>query len=332
MENRVHAIACAIALTALLAWPRTAQACSVCLAGDPVFDTHGTTVQDPGDFSVYVEVSGWRKKSGEIPGGHHEEEEEEDHEEEEPATEKNRSQRLDIYLSWAPLDRVNLTLDVPFAFNNIKEFEDGGTQERSHKSLGDLSLSASVVLWRNRKILPDTWIEGRAFLKFPTGESKQRVDGILDKHLQAGTGSWDFGFGIAGIHKFEWGSTYASLFGRINTEGSLDYEYGDVVLANLATLVPLGHLTGLGWLDRLTAGVEMNFRWADFDEVSGVRFRDSGGSILYATPSLRVRLPWFEGAKPPVLRAAVQLPLTSNWLNGFQKEYERWSVGLFFPF
>ena len=132
MLYRVRAIACAIALTALLAGPHAAQACSVCLAGDPVFDTHGTTGQQAGDFSVYFEVSGWSKKSGEVP---EQEEEASDAlvtdsglapEEEVLPTEENHSQRLDIYLSWAPLDRVTLTLDVPFAFNNITEFEDGG--------------------------------------------------------------------------------------------------------------------------------------------------------------------------------------------------------------
>jgi hypothetical protein len=327
-----------------LAGSHAARACSVCLAGDPIFDTHGTTAQQQGDLSVYFEVSGWSKKSGEIPGGHHGEEEGhhdeeppaegEEHAEEgeSPGVEENESQRLDIYFSWSPLDRFTVTLDVPFAFNNISEFEDGARTDFSHKGLGDIALSTSAVLWRSREILPDTWVEGRGFLKFPTGKSKQVVDGSLDKHLQAGTGSWDFGFGVAGVHKFEWGAAYASLFGRVNTKGSIDYEYGDVVLANLATLVPLGHATGLDCLDRLTAGLEMNFRWADFDEVSGVRFMDSGGSILYVTPSLRLRLPWFEGANAPVLRAAVQVPLTSQWLNGFQVEYERWMVGFHIPF
>jgi len=329
----------------LLLEPQAATACSVCLAGDPVFDTHGTTSQQTGDVAVYFEVSGWKKKSGELPIGHHAGEEEpvevaraavdgaEEHADEEAAgAEVNESQRLDVYLSWSPFDRVTLTVDVPFAFNDISEFEDGGRRDLSNDGLGDVSLSTSVVLWRSREILPDSWVEGRGFLKFPTGKSRQVVDGVVDKHLQTGTGSWDFGFGLAGVHKFDWGVTYASLFGRVNTQGSLDYEYGDAVLANLATLVPLGHATGWGCLDRLTAGLELNFRWADFDRVSGGTFVDSGGSILYATPSLRVRLPWFESARAPVLRVAAQLPLTSKWLNGFQVEYERWMLGLHVPF
>ena len=44
----------------------------------------------------------------------------------------------------------------------------------------------------------------------------------------------------------------------------------------------------------------------------GERYQDSGGSILYATPSVRVRLPWSFGERTPSLRAAVQLPLTQD--------------------
>ena len=331
MQHCIRAIACAIAFAALLAAPRAAQACSICLAGDPAFDTHGATALQQGDVSVYFEVSGWTKKSGELPGGHHAEEEEPDAEHEEPGVEENDSQKLDLYVSWSPLDRFTVTLNVPVAFNEITEFGHEGAVRRTHDGFGDIALSTSTVLWRSREILPDTWVEGRTFLKFPTGQSRQTVGGVRDKHLQAGTGSWDFGFGLAGVHKFEWGTTYASVFGRVNTEGSLDYEYGDVVLANVAALLPLGHATGLTALDRFTLGAELNYRWADYDDFSGVRFVDSGGSILYATPSLRIQLPWIEGQRAPSVRTGVQVPLTSKWLNGFQVEGERWTVGLHFP-
>jgi hypothetical protein len=304
------------------------------LAGDPIFSEHGTNAQQKGDFSFYVEFSGWTKKSAPLPGEHGDEHDEDEEEAEEHGrpVEKNDGQRLDLFLSWAPLDRLSLTLDIPFGFNDITEREEGEKLSISQDGLGDISLSTSYVLWRNRDVLPSTWLEGRTFLKFPTGPSRQKTDGFRDKHIQTGTGSWDFGFGMAGVHKLEWGSLYASVFGRINTEGSLDYEYGDVVLANLATLVPLGHATGFDCLEPFTPGFEFNFRWADKDHFEGARYDDSGGSILYATPSLRIQLPWFQGRKPPFVRAAVQIPLTSSWLNGFQNEDERWSVGLQFPF
>jgi hypothetical protein len=317
-----------------------ARACSVCLAGDPVFSAQGTTAQAEGAFSVYLEARGWSKRSAPLPhdeaGGedeaHHEEaggEEEHDHGR---AVEKNDSQRLDLFVSWTPIDRFTLTVDVPWAFNKVVEIEGDDRLRSTEAGLGDIALQASVVLWRDRPVLPSTWVEARAFWKFPTGKSKQVVNGLRDPHLQVGTGSWDFGFGMAGIHKLDWGSLYSSVFYRVNNEGGFDYEYGDVFLANLATEVPLGHLSGIQSLDYFTPGLEVNFRYAGKDTSNGELYNSSGGSIFYLTPSLRIGLPGLGSKGGPSLRAAVQIPLSDSWLHGFQEEDPLWFVGLGYSF
>jgi hypothetical protein len=326
-----YALLRTLALAPLLALgPRPAAACSVCLAGDPIFEATGTSVGQAGQWSLFVQASGWEKKSGSLP--HHDgEEEEEDHGH---ASEKNVGRRIDAYLGWTPLDRLTLTLDLPVVFNQITEFEHGEHERSSLAGFGDLSLMASGTLWRNRDVLPDTWIEGRALVKAPTGKSETEVGGARDPHLQRGTGSWDFGFGLAAAHKLELASLYASASYRVNSEGSLDYEYGDYALANAAVLVPLGHAAKVPALDPFTAGFELNFRWAQKDQADGEDYDDSGGSILYATPSLRVALaPLAFGGRPaPSLRFAVQVPLSSAWLHGFQREDPLWRVGLLVPF
>lgn len=299
-----------------------AEACSVCLAGDPIFDAQGTTVQQQGDFSVFLQARGWKKKSGLLPGEGH------GHD----GFEKNDSKRLDLFLSWTPFDRFTFTLDLPWAFNEITEVEEGTSSTSELSGFSDLSLSASAILWRNRDVLPSTWFEGRTFLKFPTGKSSQTVDGRKDPHLQLGTGSWDVGFGLAAIHRLERASLYSSVFYRVNTEGSLDYEYGDVFLFNAGAQVPLGHALGEGFLNAFTPGFELNFRYAGFDDFRGQRYQDSGGSILYLTPSLRVELPWPWEGRGPSLRGAVQIPATSSWLNGFQEEDPIWFAGLQYTF
>jgi hypothetical protein len=134
------------------------------------------------------------------------------------------------------------------------------------------------------------------------------------------------------VHRLSWGALYGSVFYRENTEGSLDYEYGDVILASAALEVPLGHAFSQPALDWLTAGLELNFRYASYDFQDGERFRDSGGAILYAAPSLRVRLPFGASESPASLRASVQLPLAQTWLHNQQHEEEIWSVGLLIPF
>jgi hypothetical protein len=190
----------------------------------------------------------------------------------------------------------------------------------------------SAIVWRDREVLPETWVEARAFFKAPTGKSTTSVDGVQDPHLQRGTGSWDFGFGSAAAHKLAFGALYASASYRVNTYGSLHYEYGDTALANLALTVPLGQV--MREFSAWSTGVELNYRWAAYDHFHGERYVDSGGSILYATPSLRIALtPLAIGERqPPSLRASVQIPLTNAWLNGFQKEDPTWRVGLAVPF
>ena len=178
-------------------------------------------------------------------------------------------------------------------------------------------------------MLPATWVEARGFFKAPTGESSQTVEGVQDPHLQVGTGSWDFGFGLAGAHRLAWGSLYPSAFYRENLEGSLDYRYGDVVLTNVAVRgAALAISARTRSLGALTPGLELNFRYAEKDRSHGEDYDDSGGSILYAAPTLRVRLPWFEGQRPPFVRLALQVPLTNHWLYGQQDENLVWSAGL----
>ena len=322
-------VASATLALCFLVSPHRASACSVCLAGDPVYSSQGASGQARGDVSVYFEAKAWKKTSGVLPG---EQPAEEGAEPEPPGKERNQSQRLDLYLSWTPLDRITLAVDLPWAFNRITEIEGAAEHTSRLSGFSDLIAQVTGVVWRNRDVLPSTWIEARAFAKFPTGASSEAVHGVKDPHLQVGTGSYDYGFGAALVHRLDWAQLYASAAYRINQEGSLDYEYGDVLLANAAVAVPLGHALGVPWLDRFALGLELNYRWADYDEFRRDRYRDSGGSILYATPSLRVELPWFT-ARPPALRAAVQVPTTpSRWLHGFQREDPTWMLGVQYVF
>lgn len=329
------ALAAALALL-----PRPGLACSVCQAGDPLFSSQGTSAQEAGAFSLYLEARGFRKTSGLFDhpddAAASEDEEHENGEEhghgEEGGTEKSNGHRLELFASWTPLDRWTLTLDVPFAWNRITALQGGESSTSTLSGFGDVSLGSSFVLWRNRDVLPSTWFEGRLWLKAPTGRDEAEVDGERDAHLQPGTGSWDFGVGLAAVHRFSFGSFYASAFYRENTHGSLGYTYGDVYLLNAAIEVPIGHAFSAPELEWLTAGLELNFRYSGYDRQNGERNPFSGGAILYATPSVRVRLPWGFGGIPTSLRAAVQLPLTQTWLHNQQREKEVWTVGLLVPF
>jgi hypothetical protein len=319
---RVFAVGAVAALCALSA-PARSLACSICLAGDPIYSNHGASALAQGELSLFAQLQLLEKRAGALP--HHGADDA--HEE---RTESAQDQRLDLYLAWAPLDRVTLTLDLPFAFNELN-----GEHERLRANgVGDVSLSASIVALRDRPVLPSAWLEARAFVKSPTGDTERVRHGELDPHLQPGTGSWDYGFGVAGAKRFARSALYASAFYRRNGTGDFGhhrYRYGDIALATLATELPVGHAFGLPALERLTLGAQLDFRWAEPDRADGELYHHSGGSILFATPSLRVRLPLSVRERPMALRAAVQIPLTNAWLNGIQREDEVWSLGIHLP-
>src|SRR5262249_58380832 len=107
-----------------------------------------------------------------------------------------------------PLDRITLTVDLPWAYNRITEIE-GGVEHTSRLSgFSDLIAQITGVVWRNRDVLPSTWVEARAFAKFPTGASSEAVRGVKDPHLQVGTGSYDLGVGTALLPQVEWAPGY----------------------------------------------------------------------------------------------------------------------------
>jgi len=321
VRSHVCVLAAALAVAAgAFVFVDSARACSVCQAGDPIYSAGGAGAQEKGTFSAYLEGQGWSKTSALLP-----------HEpgEPHPGEEDNVGRQISLLLGWTPIDRLTATLLLPWRFNEITDTHEGEEPETSRlNGFGDLSLHLGYVLWRNRDVLPSTWVELRGFFKAPSGKSHQTVNGSQDPHLQVGTGSWDFGFGLAGAHRLDWASFYVSAFYRENLEGSLDYKYGDVVLTNVAAEVPLSHFCASPLVGAFTPGVELNFRYAEKDRSQGAQWGDSGGSVLYVAPVMRIRLPWFEGMRPPFFRFALQIPVTDAWLYGQQNEDPVWSLGV----
>jgi hypothetical protein len=350
--------------------PPRALACSICQAGDPMFSQQGASAQEKGKLSLYLEFQSRHMTSGVLPHGDEHQEADPhagvdadsgDHDSSHDAhdhgpegeggghdaedaghasdaasgrgSEKHDLQQLDLYLSFTPIDRLTLTLDVPYRFHSSAHREPGERWSGAHNSgPGDVALWLSSVLWRDREVLPTTWIEGRVLLKGPTGRSDARIDGGRDPHIQLGTGSWDFGVGLAAARRLTRGSFYGSVLYRVNTEGSWDYEYGDVFLANAAFEAPFSHAVGIPGLDWITPGLELNFRSARADYSRGERFEHSGGTIAYATPSLRFRLPRMGERGAASLRLAAQIPLGQGGLHGRQHERTTFMAGLLFAF
>jgi hypothetical protein len=174
-----------------------------------------------------------------------------------------------------------------------------------------------------------SWFELRTMLKLPTGQSEKTIGGEEDPHLQLGTGSWDYGAGLGGGHHFEHFSVYANVFYRWNRDGSLDYRYGDVFLANLIATSEAFPIFG-GVLVR--PGAELNFRYAGRDQFAGTAYHDSGGGITYVTPVLEIPFTRDAERAAPWLRLSLRMPLGDANLSGQQHEGFIYNAGIGFAF
>ena len=312
----------ALVAACILAFPIPGRACSVCQCGDPLFTPEGASSQSAGALSVYLESLVSTKSSGMLAEG------------DEPPNPGDREKAFDrdltLYASWTPVSKLTLTASVPFRWLTVtEEPAGGGSHAHDNRGFGDMAFYATTVLWRDLERSPTTWLELRGMVKAPTGQSTKTIAGEQDPHLQVGTGSWDFGLGLAAGHHFEHFALYASAFYRLNTEGSLDYQYGDVFLANLvATSEALPLVDGL-WL---RPGAELNFRYAGHDTADDSIYDSSGGSIVYLTPFLELPIGRTVDERVPWLRLAVRMPLGDGGLFGHQHESFVYTAGIGVPF
>jgi Putative MetA-pathway of phenol degradation len=312
--------ACAVAVSAA-----PSRACSVCQCGDPLYNQQGAGSQEAETFNVYLEGSAFTKSSGVLP--------------EAPSAppdpgdrERSFDRSLTLYGSWTPVPRVTLTASVPFRWITIDtKLADGESETANNRGFGDTSFYLATVLWRDVEHHPMSWLEIRGMVKAPTGQSERKIAGEADPHAQVGTGSWDFGFGLSGGHHFERFALYANVFYRINTLGSLDYQYGDVVLANLIATSEARAISALGGA-LLRPGVELNFRYAGHDQFEGDFYRSSGGSIVNVTPFLEIPFALRDDERAPWLRLAARIPLGDGGLFGHQHESFNYLVGVGVPF
>jgi hypothetical protein len=184
------------------------RACSVCQCGDPLFSSTGSSRQE-GAFSFYLEGLVSTKSSGVLA----------DNPAEPPAPgdrERSFDRELTAYASWTPLPRLTLSASAPFKWITITSTHEGESQDNHNHGFGDVAVYANAVLWQDLESKPMTWIDARLMLKTPTGQSDKTIAGEQDPHIQVGTGSWDFGFGLGAGHHFEHFALYGSAFYRVN--------------------------------------------------------------------------------------------------------------------
>ncbi|MBI2466751.1 MAG: transporter [Candidatus Rokubacteria bacterium] len=204
-------------------------------------------------------------------------------------------------------------------------FDDAAGQRRtiSADGLGDLTLVGAYRVFRRDVERGTTQVSLLGGLKLPTGATDIRDSDLprltggtktrLPPSLQPGSGSVDGIVGLAGFHNMDRLSFYASVQGKLNTEGAQDFQAGDSLFYDLSAdyvLLPERNMFLI---------LELNGVVTARAEQAGRTVRDSGGHLLLVSPGIQY-LP----IPPLILEASVQIPIYRD-LNGRQLAPD-WSV------
>lgn len=209
---------------------------------------------------------------------------------------------------------LTLSFNIPYVVRkDLREgrLEDGAPEvhaDGASKGIGDTTLLAEYrFLNRARTGLDASVLAG---IKIPTGETNRRTsDGEpFETEHQPGSGSWDPMAGVAVTKRMNSWSFDAGILYTLATEGSRDTDLGDLLNVNASVSCRFGgeegrhshveeehahHPPGEGphsghphlALDLI---LEANGEWRAKQEIAGVRDQDSGGTVVYLSPGVRI--------------------------------------------
>jgi hypothetical protein len=225
------------------------------------------------------------------------------------ALESQVQNAVQFTLKYGLSNRVMLMASTPYTFNRISAEGSAETAD----GFGDPEIMAMAHLL---SFANNAWaLQAVAGARLPLGKSDQtdETGARLEQHLQTGSGAWA---GIFGAQLLYSGSVPLFFGASYQTNGTNDHDfkYGHVFRFNAAAQKALSK--------PLDAIAEINGRVADYDTDGVETDANSGGTIVYFSPGLRLRL-----GNALSLRSQVQIPVVEN-LHGEQNEKVNVRTGL----
>jgi hypothetical protein len=246
-----------------------------------------------------------------------------------------------LNLAYGVTNDLTVSLRLPYVLRtDIREAHVHGDEAEVHargdsEGLGDLSAMAQWRFFNNEARGTEAALV--LGVKAPTGDTdeRDREGERFDAEFQPGSGSWDGMFGVALTqHAGAW-SFDASVLCTLVTEGVQSTDLGDRVQFGVAVSYRLAgpegadhhhgahghaaghhhdheheHATGGPALDLI---LELSGEWQDEQEIAGERDPNSGGTVVYLAPGVRLTKDRWSGF------VSVGIPVV-NELNGIQAE------------
>ncbi len=215
-------------------------------------------------------------------------------------------------------DQLTVILETPYVIRHSLEIENHtilGSKQKS-EGLGDIHLVGLYKFWENN----GASLEAVGGVKFPTGETKElnSVGTLFETELQPGTGSDDYIIGGVFQNQLADSHITSNLIYVVKTEGTQNYEFGDLLTASVLWDRPFTLKNGLN----MKAGIDTVLEYDQKHKSDGVKIDDSGGVTLLTGPVLTALFsPQFNAF------ASVSLPIYQN-LGGVHQELDyTWSAG-----
>lgn len=277
-----------------------AHACASCGCGDPTLTGIGLEKPFAGRLRGSLELRHRTDRLGE------------------PRVDQLRlgEQRLDVQVSYSPLDKLTLLLTLPALQRSVQHVNLAQTTSRG---IGDVELRGRVILMQDRTFSPRHLLFATAGLKAPTAPAQEASDGMrLPIELQPGTGSWDPLAGLSYGHFAAPWSVYTSVQGALATGGHDGYRASRSLRVTALLQRQLGASFGV------RAGLDGRIDGKAIE--AGVTAGDSGGSVWFASADLLANpmmdLLVFASIKVPVLQR----------LDGFHREGPMLAVGVAYDY
>lgn len=304
-----------IVITVALLAQSAAFACSVCRCGDQSFFLNNARILGSGRFLFAVEHFNTRKSA--MAAVHHDEHGFALAKRSAPfgiqhgdALESLVQNSLQLTLKYGLSSRFMLMASAPYTFNRISS--EGGAETTD--GLGDPEIMAMAHLFN---FANGAWqLQAVTGGRVPLGNSEQKNEAgeRLEQHLQTGSGAWAGIFGVQLMHASSSVPLFFSASYQANATNDQDFTYGNVFRFNAAAQKAL--------FNPVDVIAEVNGRTADYDDAGGESDPNSGGTVVYFSPGLRLRL---GGALS--LRGQVQIPIGED-LHGEQDEKVNVRTGL----
>jgi len=269
--------------------PRAAHACATCSCGDPTLTTMGNEKPFAGRLRASIDLRYRTDAVGE------------------PRVNRVelREERLDLAVTWAPIERLFVGLMLPLAYRDLTYVN---LARQRVVGIGDAELRAKYFLYQDRGFAPRHLIALQAGAELPTAGTQRDGEGaVLPSEAQLGTGGIDPIAGASyGYFREPW-SAYASITAVLPTGSRAGIEPGRSLLGTVAGQYQID----TAWAARLAVDTRLDQRSRNRDMGDEP---DSGGFIAFVSPELV-----YSPAMDLVVSASLRVPAV-NRLTGFHDE------------